>query len=108
MNQVNFTERKALKKVVKFAKKEFREKKPLAGSVLRVKDLKKISIGGPLPQRGVAEIHSLYYIVILDYGEHYRVYNFSKTGILLNGENIEKDSEKIKILKKSTKVEYKL
>lgn len=108
MSREKLIERGALKQVVKFAKKEFREKSPLAGCVLRIKDIKKVSIGGPLPQRGIVEHQNRYYIVLLDYGESYRVYNFSKTGILLNGENIEKDSDKIKIMKKSTKIEYKL
>ena len=108
MNPIRLSERTALKEVVKFAKKEFREKKPLAGSVLRIKDEKKISIGGPLPQRGVIKHQNRFYVVLLDYGENYRVYNFTKVGILLNGENIEKNSDKIKSLEKSTKIEYKL
>ena len=105
---MKFTERNALKEVVKFAKKEFREKKPLAGSVLRVKDVKKVSVGGPLPQHAVRESHNRYYVVLLDYGANYRVYNFTKTGLMINGETIEKNSDKIKLLLKSTKVEYKL
>ncbi len=105
---MKFTERTALKKVVKFAKKEFREKKPLTGRVLRVKDVKKVSISGPLPQLVVKESHNRYYVVLLDYGENYRVYNFTKSGILMNGETIEKNSDKIKLLKKSTRIEYKL
>jgi len=105
---MKLTERKALKEVVKFAKKEFREKRPLTGSVLRVKDVKKISVGGPLPRHVVKEPHIRCYVVLLDYGENYRVYNFTNTGILMNGETIEKNSDKIKLLEKSTKLEYKL
>lgn len=105
---MNFSERTALKRVVNFGKKEFREKKPLSGSVLRVKDVKKVIVGGPLPQHRVKESPIRYYVVLLDYGENYRVYNFSKTGILIDGENIEKNSDKITSLLKSTKVEYKL
>ncbi len=108
MNRVKLTERNALKEVVKLAKKEFREKKPLAGSVLRVKDVRKVSIGGPFPQLEVKKVHNCYYMVLLDYGENFRVYNFTKTGILMNGETIEKNSDKIKSLEKSTNVEYKL
>jgi len=108
MIRMKFTERTALKEVVKFAKKEFREKRPLAGSVLRVKDVKKISVGGPLPQHVIRESHTRHYVALLDYGENYRVYNFTKTGILINGETIEKNSDKITLLLKSTKVEYKL
>lgn len=108
MNRVKITERTALKVVVRFAKKEVREKRPLTGSVLKVKDIKKISVGGPLPQHVIKESHTCYYVVLLDYGENYRVYNFTKTGILMNGETIEKNSDKIKLLEKSTKLEYKL
>ena len=63
-------ERNVLKKVVKFAKKEFREKKPLSGRVLRVKEEKKVSIGGPLPQHVVKEPHNYHYVVLLDYKEN--------------------------------------
>ena len=108
MNKVNFMERTALKKVVQFAKKEYREKKPLAGRVLRVKDVKKISVGGPLPKHGIKGSHEKCYVVLLDYGENYRVYNFTKTGVLMNGETIEKNSDKIISLEKLTKTEYKL
>lgn len=108
MTQVKRTERTALKEVVKFAKREFREKKPLTGSVLRVRDVKKVTVGGAFPKHVVKEPHSKYYVVLLDYGETYRAYNFTKKGILMNGETIEKNSDKIKSLQKSTKVEYKL
>jgi len=101
-------ERNALKNIVKFAKKEFREKKPLTGRVLRVKEAKKVSIGGPLPQHVVKEPQNCHYVVLLDYGGNYRMYSFTRTGILMNGENIEKNSDKMKKLLKSTKVEYKL
>jgi len=108
MNHKNITKRTALKEVVKFAKREFREKRPKAGSVLRVKDVKKVTMGGALPRHVVKEPQNKHYVVLLDYGENYRVYNFSNTGILMNGETIEKNSDKIKLLKKSTKLEYKL
>lgn len=102
------TERTASKAVVKFAKKEFREKKPLGGKVIIVKDEKEVSIGGPLPQHAIRESQYRYYVVLLDYGDNCRLYNFTKTGILMNGETIEKNSDKIKSLEKSTKLKYKL
>ena len=97
-----------LKKVVKFAKKEFREKKPTSGKVLRVKEAKRVSIGGPFPQHVVKEPQDCHYVVLLDYGRNYRMYSFTRTGILINGENVEKNSDKMRKLLKSTKVEYKL
>ncbi|MFX1532488.1 MAG: hypothetical protein ACFFBC_15330 [Promethearchaeota archaeon] len=39
-----FTERTVLKKIVKFARREFREKKPKSVRVLRVKDGQILSI----------------------------------------------------------------
>ncbi len=108
MTRKQLSNRYGLKKVVKFAKKEYREKRPLTCRVLRVKEEKKVSLGGPLPQRAVKESHNDYYAILLDYGEIFRVYTFSKSGMLINGQNIEKGSDKIKSLEKLTNLEYKL
>ena len=103
-----FTERTALKEVVKFAKREYSEKKPLNVRVLRVKDEKVYTKGGPLPSITIRKTHVPYYLVMLDYGDVYRVYSYTKDGILILGENIEKASDKIKELEKLTKIEYKI
>ena len=103
-----FTERTALKEVVKFAKREFREKKPHNVRVLRVKDEKVFSKGGPIPGITVKQTKIPYYLVVLDYGDMYRLYKFKKDGELFQGENVEKQSEKMKQIEKSTKVEYKI
>ena len=103
-----FTERTALKEIVKFAKREFREKKPHNVKVLRVKDEKVFTKGGPIPAITVKATQIPYYIVMLDYGDVYRIYSYTKDGILLLGENIEKESDKIKELEKLTKIEYKI
>jgi hypothetical protein len=103
-----FTERTALKEVVKFAKREFREKKPLNVRVLRVRDEKVFSIGGPIPAITVRATQVPYYIVVLDYGDVYRLYNYTKDGALILGENVEKGSDKMKEIEKSTKLEYKI
>jgi hypothetical protein len=101
-----FTERTALKEIVKFAKREFREKKPQNLRVLRVKEEKKVAFGGPFPVLSVKAAHIPFYIVTLDYGDMYRLYNFGKDGTLIGGENVEKDSDKMKKIEKSTKIEY--
>jgi len=44
--------------------------------------------------------------VALDYSGMYRLYNFRKDGTLIGGENVEKDSDKMKKIEKSTKTEY--
>jgi len=101
-----FTERTALKEIVKFAKREFREKRPQNVRVLRVKDEKILSIGGPIPAITIKETQVPYYIVVLDYGDMYRLYNFRKDGTLIGGENIEKTADKMERIEKSTKTEY--
>ncbi|MBA7521697.1 hypothetical protein ES705_13808 [subsurface metagenome] len=101
-----FTERVALKEVVKFAKREFREKKPQNVRVLRVKDEKMVSFGGPFPVLSIKAGQIPFYIVVLNYGDMYRLYNFGKDGTLIGGENVEKNSDKMKKIEKSTKTEY--
>jgi len=101
-----FTERTALKEIVKFAKREFREKRPQNVRVLRVKDEKIVAFGGPIPAITIKESQTPYYIVALDYGDMFRLYNFRKDGTLISGENVEKTSDKMKLIKKSTKTEY--
>ncbi|MFX1281492.1 MAG: hypothetical protein ACFFA3_19240 [Promethearchaeota archaeon] len=101
-----FTERTALKEVVKFATREFREKKPHNAKVLRVKDEKIFSKGGPLPTISLKRTQVSYYLVILDYGDVYRLYHFTKDGTLIFGENVEKKSETTRQIEKMTIVEY--
>jgi hypothetical protein len=105
---MSISQRKVLKEIVKFAKREFREKKPLNLRVLRVKDERIASRGGPLPNLIQTRTHTPYYHVVLNYGEEYRVYNFSKRGVLIDGKNFLKGSKEIKVIEKTTKVEYKL
>ncbi|MFW9876407.1 MAG: hypothetical protein ACFFG0_25205 [Candidatus Thorarchaeota archaeon] len=97
-----------MKEVVKFARRGFREKKPQNIRVLRVKDEKRVSFGGPYPVLSVKRAHIPYYIVVLDYGDMYRLYNFGKDGTLINGENVEKASDKMKKIEKSTKIEFSI
>jgi len=101
-----FTERTALKEIVKFAKREFREKRPQNVRVLRVKDEQILSIGGPLPAITIKETQIPFYVVALDYGDMCRLYKFRKDGTLIDGENVENASDKMKKIEKSTKTEY--
>ena len=103
-----FTERTALKEVVKFAKREFREKKPGGARVLRVKDEVVFSKGGPIPSITVKQTQIPYYLVVLDYGDIYRLYKFKKDGELFQGENVEKNSGRMKEIEKSTRLEYSI
>ena len=103
-----FTERNALKEVVKFAKREFREKKPHSAKVVRVKDEKIFSKGGPLPTVRLRRTQVSYYLVILDYGDVYRLYHFTKDGTLILGENVERKSETTRQIEKMTIGEYSI
>lgn len=103
-----YSDRKTLKEIVKFAIREFREKKPLSMRVLRVKDERVYTIGGPVPVITINKTQIPYYIIALEYGENYRIYNFTKMGIMINGENIEKRSKKMNQIEKTTKLHYKI
>lgn len=103
-----FTERVALKEIVKFAKREYKQKKPRGVRVLRVKDEKVFSKGGPIPTITIRATQVPYYLVVLDYGDIYRVYSYAKDGTLNLGDNVEKNSDKMKRIEDSTKLEYKI
>ena len=105
---MTYSERYALKEIVKFAKREFREKKPLSVRILRFKDKQVFSRGGPIPTITIKETQIPYYLVVVEFEDNYRIYNYTKTAILINGVNIEKTSEKMKQIEKSTKLEYNI
>ena len=100
--------RNVLKEIVKFAKREFREKKPINLKVLRVKNKRISSRGGPFPNLIQTRTHVPYYHIVLNYGEEYRVYNFTKKGVLTDGKTYSKGSKEIQAIEKTTKVEYNL
>ena len=100
--------RSGLKKIVKFAKREFQEKKPESLRVLRIKDEQVFTLGGSIPIMVFKKIHNPYYLVLLDYKDQIRVYYFTKNGVLIKGENFQKTLDKMKKIKKATKIEYKL
>ncbi len=99
--------RDVLKNIVKFARREYAEKKPLTLRVLRVKS-KSILKRGMLPNLNIKQVGSTHFIIIAEYSEHFRVYSFAKNGQLLGGENINKNPKVLKDLIKSTMLEYYL
>ena len=103
-----FVERLALKDVIKFARREYKEKKPSNIRVLRAKKETVFSKGGPIPSIIVKKHQIPPYIVALDYADVFRFYYFSKEGVLLGGENVEKDTKKAKVIQKSTKTELSI
>jgi len=101
------SQRKVLKEIIQFGKREFKEKKPLSAEILRVKS-KTILTRGVLPSLSIKQIKGTKYLVVADYKEFFRVYPFSSSGVLLGGQNMEKTAKLLKILKKGTVKEYTL
>jgi len=101
------SQRKALKDIIQFGKREFKEKKPLSVEILRVKS-KTILTRGVLPSLSIKQIKGAKYLVVADYKEFFRIYPFSSSGVLLSGQNLEKTAKLLKTLKKGTVKEYTL
>jgi len=97
-----------LKKIVKFGRKEYYEKKPVSIKVLKMKGTQIFSAGGPLKIMSITRTEDPYYLVISEYISEARIYYFSKKGVLLGAENFEKNSKLLKEVKNSTVVKYKL
>ena len=98
--------RKALKQIVKFGKKEYREKKPSNVKILRIKDETIFIKGEPFKRVSIAKSSHPHYLVLVEYDKNLRVYFFSKNGVLLGGENFDKTSKLVNIIKKNTVKEY--
>ncbi|MHA2391078.1 MAG: hypothetical protein ACXAEX_03840 [Promethearchaeota archaeon] len=105
---MSYSERTALKEIIKFAKREFKEKKPLNIKVLRVKDKQIFSRGGTIPSIRVRQAQVPYYLVVVEYEHYHRIYKYFKSGILISAENYEKHSKEIKEYEKSTKLEFNI
>jgi len=101
------SQRKVLKEIIQFGRREFKEKKPLSVDILRVKS-KTILTRGVLPSLSVKQIKGAKFLVIADYKEFFRVYPFTTSGVLLGGQNLEKTVKLLKTLKKGTVKEYTL
>lgn len=97
--------RDSLKSVVKFARKEYEEKRPINVKVIRVKP-KSILTRGLLPSLNIKHIGQVRFVVLANYGKNIRVYFFSKNAQLMGGQNIEKDSKSYNVLMKNTRQEY--
>jgi hypothetical protein len=100
--------RDILKKFVKFAKREYQEKKPNSVKVLRTKSVRFLSLGGAFKNYVSQESQNPRYIVLVEYKEQFRLYLFTKEGVLINGINQIKNFKFIKKLQNNTITEYKL
>lgn len=98
--------RKVIQKIVKFGKKEFREKKPSSVEVLRIKDETIFTKGEPFRRVSIAKTSHPHYLVIVEYDRDFRIYFFSISGVLLRGENFERTLKLLKIINKNTVKEY--
>jgi len=99
--------KKTIKQLIFFAKREFREKKPLGVMVLRMKNERIISEGGPLKILSMSQASPIYYLVVVNYERHFRLYYYSRKGVALGAQNLELDESAIHKLHKLTVVEYK-
>ncbi|MFO8017678.1 MAG: hypothetical protein R6U96_03525 [Promethearchaeia archaeon] len=99
--------RSHLKDIVKFAQKEYEEKRPKTVKVLRVK-AKSIFTRGVLPSLDVKQLGRIQFVVLVEYARKARVYLFSKNAQMVGGENIEKESKKFKKIKEATTKHYSL
>ena len=105
---IMISNRKVLKEIVKFGKKEYREKKPSNVEVLRIKDKTIFTKGEPFKRVRIAKSSHPHYLVMVEYNKNLRIYFFSKSGALLGGENFDKTSKLVNMIKKSAVKEYNI
>ncbi|MBD3213444.1 MAG: hypothetical protein GF311_12625 [Candidatus Lokiarchaeota archaeon] len=96
-------DRRDTKKVlVQFARREFREKRPLHVKVVARKPQVKFRIGFP-DRVSIMRRQQTQYLVLCEYEDHVRVYLFSKNAELLGAENLKLTPKLRKELTKTTK-----
>lgn len=99
--------RNVLKELVRFAKREYREKKPDSVKVLRTKNVRFLTLGGAFKTYSLRKAQNPPYMIIVEYKERLRLYLFTKEGILIEGINQHKNPKFLKELKRSSITEYK-
>jgi hypothetical protein len=98
--------RKVVKQLIFFAKREFKEKKPLSAEVLRVKGEHYLTKSGPLKEFSISRVVGAFYLVLVEYKESGRIYYYSKEGILLGAQNFDKETRALNDIRKSTIREF--
>jgi hypothetical protein len=101
------SDRGVLKRIIQFGKREFSIKRPASLKVLLVKS-KSVSTLGFLPNLVYREHGPIYYLVVLDYKEHLRIYFFNRNGTNLGAKNFAKDDKLLLELPKTTVLKYAL
>jgi len=99
--------KKIVKQLIHFAKREFREKRPFSVRVLRMKSERILTKGGPLKVLSISQTSPVYYFVLAEYEDHFRIYYYSKDGLSLGARNLELDKSLLQKINKSSVVEYK-
>ena len=99
------SERKVSKELIRFGRREYREKRPITVKILRIKDITTFK-KGVLPPLIVKQRQAIQYVIIAEYVEDVRAYLFSSNGILIGAENIEKKSPVLEKLTKTSKIVY--
>jgi len=105
---IMISNRKVLKEIVKFGKREYKEKKPSNVKILRIKDETIFTKGEPFRRISIAKSSHPHYLVMVEYDKNLRIYFFSKNGVLLGGENFDKTTELINTVKRNTVKEYSI
>jgi hypothetical protein len=98
-------QRKVSKELLRFGKREYREKRPIKVKILRIKDTATFK-RGLLPTLVVKQRQAIQYVIITEYFEKNRIYLFSSNGILMGAENIENKSPVLEKLNKASKILY--
>ncbi|KKL87108.1 hypothetical protein LCGC14_1937980, partial [marine sediment metagenome] len=93
--------RDSLKKVNRFALREYKELHPKSIKVLQVK-AKSVLTRGVLPNYHVQEIGHIRFLAVLDRGKEFRIYFFDKNGNNIGGQNYDVTPKFLKKLEKST------
>lgn len=105
INMIN--PKKIVKQLIYFAKREFREKRPFSVRVLRMKSERILTQGGPLKVLSISQTPPVYYFVLAEYEDHFRIYYYAKDGTSLGARNFELDKSLLQKINKSSVVEYK-
>ncbi|MFX1479124.1 MAG: hypothetical protein ACFFCI_13410 [Promethearchaeota archaeon] len=95
-------QRKVLKELVHFGRREYREKKAIKIQILRIKD-KTVFTRGILPSLVIKQHYAIQYVVLAEYIDLSRLYFFNSNGVLLGAENVEQKSSILEKLAKSSR-----
>jgi len=99
-------QKKVVKNLIFFAKREFSKKRPLKVSVVRVRNAAMFTKGGPLKVLNIQKAPDALYLVLVEYKEEIRIYYYSKEGKPLGAQNFNRDQALIEKIQKATVKEF--